>query len=155
MLKRLFNRFRRKPEKTVEEIAKHIQKHSKINPVENKEGDGVEHIIKAVTIPLSEIIEPNIEELELTVTTVEMDDIEVIEADEEEIKEFDVNTKFRFEVYVGMTESDVKLVNTHDFDNIEDAKAFGRKYVEKSFKDTNDYVIFVHEEVDGVLNRHY
>jgi hypothetical protein len=85
--------------------------------------------------------------------------IEALLVDEEGVKEFDVDTNFRFEVYVGTDEGSVKLVNDKDFDSVERAKSFGIDYSTKHYPEQKT-VVFVHEETfdengNRVLNRHY
>jgi hypothetical protein len=110
------------------------------------------------------VVEPEVEEV---IETVEPDraewtqDVYIIESvDEEQAKSFDVDTKFRFEVYVGTSEDNVKLVNEHDFDTVEEAKSFGEIWASKNIDSETMVIIFIHEETiddngQSVTNRHY
>lgn len=69
---------------------------------------------------------------------------------------FDVGTPFRFEVYVGNDENDVKLVNDNDFATVEEAREFAIKFV----RDNDLGLFFIHEEVadengNKTLTRYY
>jgi hypothetical protein len=88
-------------------------------------------------------------------------DVYVIESvDEEQAKDFDVETSLKFEIYMGETEETVTLVNDGlDFSNLDEAKAYATYIATRDYKDKG-VTIFIHEETidengQPVTNRHY
>jgi hypothetical protein len=85
--------------------------------------------------------------------------IEMLIVNEEEAKDFDVDTPHRFEIYMGETNDTVTLINKDlDFDTLEEAKAYAFYIIAKDYPN-QDLVFFIHEEtIDGngqpVTNRH-
>lgn len=159
-LAKLFKKTEEEKQEVREEIEKALEETEETEP------------IKIVDDVLERVLKPE-EELSLQ---EELLDVEVVEPEETiEIgkyviadtglneehdaelakwhSDYDVDTSFRFEVYVGEDEDSVKLMNETDFTSIEDAVKFARECIEES-----NLIAFIHEEVDEqgdkILTRH-
>jgi hypothetical protein len=139
MLKKFMNLFKKDVEKVVEESIKKLDVEKIVE--ENEETSN------------EEVVEPSREEWTQDVYIIE-------EVNEEEAKDFDVDTEQRFEIYMGETEETVTLVNEGvDFASVEEAKAYANFLAVKNYP-KQEVVIFIHEETTDengvpVTNRHY
>jgi hypothetical protein len=104
------------------------------------------------------VVEPEVvEEVEIV---EEPPAIEILVVDEEEAKDFDVDTSQRFEIYMGETEETVTLVNKDlDFATLDEAKAYANYIITRDYSEQG-VVVFIHEETidengQPVTNRHF
>jgi len=161
MFKKLFRAFSKKKDEPVVEEIEVIEADEIIEPEpvvlmfpEIKVSEGTPLLEILTDDAVRDIAERIAKEGSITPTE---EPVEIAEEQVDEIiNEVNVESSFKYEVYVGDTEEDVKLVNTHDFQGLMEARIFGFRYA----RDNGKQVYFVHEEVeygDGEkgFHRHY